>query len=369
MKICIFSPFYPIIKGGAEYQSKIIASYLLQFDEIFYISYGHPEEKIMVEGNIRIYCLKKPGWTDFFSIYYYSLIKINKILNTEAPDIIYQRVLNSYSYHLSNYAEKQTIPLFIHVADNFSLCFDNTVRGIIRRFLFNRIRDNYLKTNFTNFIIQTDEQMLLLKKQLILPVLKIYNMHPVMSTIYEKNEFDYDTLKIIWIGNAHKIKKLEVFINLAKNYVGEAHKFIIIGKLEDSKYGKSLKAMIDSTKNILYLDEKTNDFINSYLKHCFVLINTSESEGFSNTFIQAWLQGIPVISLDSDPDGIISQYDLGYYCHSDINKIDYYLNKLIADRDLYFEISRNCFSYAINKFSVKNNMGILRNALYSRFCQ
>jgi glycosyltransferase involved in cell wall biosynthesis len=366
MKICIFSPFYPVIKGGAEYQSKIIASYLSQFDEIFYVSYGHQEEKIMVEGNIKIYCLKKPGWADFLSIYYYSSIKIKKILNIEAPDIIYQRVLNSYSYHLSNYAEKQKIPLFVHIADNFSLCFDNTIRGIIRRFIFNRIHDNYFKTNFTNFIIQTDEQMRLLKKHSILPVLKMYNMHPVISTIYERGALDYDSLKIIWIGNARKIKKLEVFINLAKNYVKEAHKFIIIGKLEDSKYGKSLKAMIDSTENISYLGEKTNDFINSYLKHCFVLINTSESEGFSNTFIQAWLQGIPVISLSSDPDDIISQYDLGYYCHSDINMVDYYLNKLIVDRDSYFEISRNCFSYAINKFSIKNNMEILRDILYSR---
>jgi glycosyltransferase involved in cell wall biosynthesis len=159
---------------------------------------------------------------------------------------------------------------------------------------------------------------------------------------------------------------LERFIELAKSRLKERHVFIIIGKLDNSEYGKSLKMMINNTKNILYLGEKTNDFINDYLKYCFVLINTSESEGFSNTFIQAWLQGVPVISLNSDPDNIISQHRLGYYCSSDITKINLYLNKLISDYDLYSEISFNCFSYAVDNFSIKNNMEKLRSILYSR---
>jgi glycosyltransferase involved in cell wall biosynthesis len=188
-----------------------------------------------------------------------------------------------------------------------------------------------------------------------------------MSTIYQRDELDYGSLKIIWIGNARRIKKLDLFINLAKNHARKSHQFVIIGRLEDSKYGKSLKTMIDSVENILYLGEKTIDFINEYLKHCFVLINTSDSEGFSNTFIQAWLQGVPTISLNSDPDDIITQHNLGYYCCSDISKLDYYLNKLIIDKKLYSKLSYNCFYYAVNKFSIKRNMQILRNVLYQSY--
>jgi hypothetical protein len=34
-------------------------------------------------------------------------------------------------------------------------------------------------------------------------------------------------------------------------------------------------------------------------------------EGFSNTFIEAWLRGVPVVSLTEDPDGLIRNRGLG----------------------------------------------------------
>jgi glycosyltransferase involved in cell wall biosynthesis len=364
MKICIFSPFYPIIKGGAEYQAKIIAGYLLQYDEVFYISYGHPDEKIIFEDKIKIYCLKKTDKSDLYTFYYYSASKINRILRAESPHIIYQRVLNSYSYHLSLYAAHTKIPLFIHIADNYCLHFDLTTRSIIRRLFFFIIHWYYIKTRFINFIVQTDEQLRLLEMRSIIPVLKIYNMHPIIANIYYKNILDYKALKIVWIGSAREVKRLELFINLAKdNSEEKSLVFVIIGRLEDSEYGKSLKEMIDRLENIVYLGERANDFINDYLGDCFALINTSISEGFSNTFIQAWLKGVPVISLNADPDGIIERYNLGFCCAGNIHKIKYYLYKIINDSKLYLKISYNCFLYAVNNFSIETNMKLLRNVL------
>ena len=56
VKICFFVPFYPLIKGGAEYQSKIIATELQKEGyEIVYISYGHETEDCIYDNDFKIY--------------------------------------------------------------------------------------------------------------------------------------------------------------------------------------------------------------------------------------------------------------------------------------------------------------------------
>jgi glycosyltransferase involved in cell wall biosynthesis len=357
MKIFIFSCYYPLIKGGAEYQSKLLALEMKDDHSVFFISVGHDNEEIIYDDNIKIYCLKRTTLTEGLLLYYPFSKKMGAILSEEKPDIIYQRVLNSFSYHLSNFSVKNHIPFFLHIADNYCLSFNRSARSIVRRAMFSSII-----ANKTNFITQTKLQNALLARFGVTPILQIHNLHKLPDEIENRASREKNT--IIWIGSARKIKQLELFIKLANLFSNNDNlEFVIIGRIDNTSYGESLKSEINLTSNLTYLGEQTNDFVNSYLTNAFLLVNTSVSEGFSNTFIQAWMRGVPVISLNSDPDDIIREYDLGRICDGDLIHLKNSLDEFFNNHFMYLETSQRCLSLSREMFSIEANGYKLKNAL------
>ena len=95
-----------------------------------------------------------------------------------------------------------------------------------------------------------------------------------------------------------------------------------------------------------------------------LLVNTSISEGFSNTYIQAWLRGVPTLVFGADPDKTITKNQLGY-CVQTVDEAQEKICQLMQDQQLYAAISNNCLQYANNHFTVEimtdNFLNVLAN--------
>lgn len=347
LKICFFVPFYPIIKGGAEYQAKIIASELKNMGhEIIFISGGTEKRTVKFIDDFKVFQLSPlPTVFEKSLLYKKFMGEVTQILDKEKPTIIYQRILNTFTYRLSKYASKTKTPFILHIADNYSVEFSGK-KGMYKKFIFKDIlkRNPYL-------ICQTEYQYKKIEELGFKPQLIIPNMHPSIS----ETELKKDTNRIVWIGNARPVKQLEVFLNLACDLVEKDYTFNVIGKIPENNYGEMLLKKISNCKNVIYHGSKTNEYINDFLKVSGLLVNTSVSEGFSNTFIQSWMCGTPVLALNSDPDNVMGTHKIGINCKGEYNKLSMNLEKILL-ADNYNQVCKQSRKIAIRNFSTHANM-------------
>lgn len=366
-KILIISGFYPLFTGGAEFQMKLIANQLRDEFEIVFLYLGDvPNENVKstylkeIEG-YKVYFLQSPNKIDEISLRYFYAKRLLKIFEEEKPDFVYQRVLKFISFYIAKYQEKLNYRHIIHIADLFTLDFNtNNLRGKLNYYFFNKTL-SYQPI----FITQTTEQRIKLERLGGTSSLQLYNMHPSDEYDIEnlsKKKIEDDLKHIVWVANIKPIKQLEVLIELADRLQNKTGiHFDVIGNIQDAEYGKPLVEKMKTMKNVTHYTNKDNEFVNAFLlNNAFITVNTSISEGFSNVFIQSWVRGVPVLSLNSNPDDLFDKHlELGLYCANDFMLLMNYLLKLLDESSYQnraiksYQIGRELFSFK-NIESLKN---------------
>jgi glycosyltransferase involved in cell wall biosynthesis len=88
-----------------------------------------------------------------------------------------------------------------------------------------------------------------------------------------------------------------------------------------------------------------------YYAESALLVNTSPNEGFPNTFLEAWANYRPVISLGFDPDEIICKNRLGFHSKTFEQMIDN-IKTIIENNQLRTEMGVNARRYIEEKHNV-----------------
>jgi glycosyltransferase involved in cell wall biosynthesis len=128
----------------------------------------------------------------------------------------------------------------------------------------------------------------------------------------------------------------------------------MVGGAPAGEWAKQQLAAIAATPNVDYRGALSQSAVNSLLEETDLLVNTSDHEGFSNTFIQAWMRRVPVVSLRVDPDRLLSRGGLGAVAGGDEEQLYESVASLLQDPDRCAAIGARARRYALEHHAESN---------------
>lgn len=338
IKICIISEeAYPYFKGkgsgGSELQMTLLAKNLLvKGYEIYFITFskeGNFFENMKGINVYNPYFNKKKGWTHFLPN---NLYKFLSVLKKIEADIYIQRAGPLTTFLIKIFRKKYVYS----VSDNNSVTSNLKIKKISDlKYIFHILSIKFASCVFC----QTEYQRKALMNYTSLKSKVIRNIFiPNRKYKLEKKR------TILWVGRIIPIKSPEIYIELAKSLPNYNFKMIGGKSFGDEQYYKQIHDSTKTISNLEFLGPIPHDKIYEFYAEAGLFINTSSSEGFPNTFLEAWANKTPIISLNFDPDEVISKNELGFYC-SNFEELKVNTNKLMNNDDLRERMSINSLKY------------------------
>jgi glycosyltransferase involved in cell wall biosynthesis len=321
-KLLFLSAPFEYYKGGSEYQYKVLEHNFKERYEIYYL-FRHPtslSDKRYINYDYKV----RKSYNGY--LYTDSLV-IYRLIKELSPNIIYKRGVNYISAIGVYYAKLNKAKMILHIAsqndvEKFKLQFK---KNIIFEFV-NQYIAKYAINNADQIICQARYQKILLEKNygrscnLIIP-----NFHPIPEDKFDKTPL----IKIVWVANFKQLKQPELFLKLAEDFQDNHNiKFIMIGR-------------------------PGIDDVNRVLSESHIFVNTSQYEGFPNTYIQAWMRKVPVVALNVDPDDIIKTQRIGFHSKT-VEQMEQDVKKLVDNEKLRKKMGEKSRKFACNTFSTSS---------------
>ena len=116
------------------------------------------------------------------------------------------------------------------------------------------------------------------------------------------------TPRMVWLGRFAPEKRLELLLEVASR-CGDVE-FDVLGDGPAGPYVAELKERASMLENVNLVGYVPHTEVAGHYEKATGLICTSSSEGFPNTFLEAWSRGLAVVT-SFDPDGIVKKHGLG----------------------------------------------------------
>lgn len=333
MKICFISlRSYPLFTkksldyfGGAEVQMSLIAKALAK-DKKFQVSlivgdYG--QQAVIKQDKLVLYRSFKRG--RFFP---FEVIRFFRLLKKINADIYVERTMNIKVCLVAlfcRFLEKKFVYMLAHNWD----CHVSISR--------------YLSLKLANLIVaQTKDQQKQLLRNWKLSSFLLPSILPSTKALQGKiSQRD----RILWVGRADKWKRPEIFLKLVSLFPRQ--KFVMICRQGNNPYYfQQIFTQLQPLPNLEFFSEIPFSQIDNFFQQAKIFVNTSTAEGFPNTFLQAGLNQVPILSLSVNPDKFISHYQCGLVAENRLSRLVNHCQKLLSHSRWAYSLGKHNFHYA-----------------------
>jgi Glycosyltransferase Family 4 len=154
----------------------------------------------------------------------------------------------------------------------------------------------------------------------------------------------------LWAGRVISYKRPLAYVALARA-VPEARFWMLgipQGGEADQRLLSDLRRAAHGVPNLELLDPRPRCDVMALLERAVAIVNTSEFEGLSNTFLEAWSRGVPALSLSHDPDGLIERCGLGGFAHGSETRLASLVHEFWRLRGDQHELAGRCHLYVLD---------------------
>ena len=326
----VFDPNINKVFGGAEVDVYNISTELAK-DNNYEVScivydYGQPNNQI-IEGVNLIKSVKYRSAKIFWPSALY------KAMSKAKADIYFRKMPTLVSYITAIYCKIKKVTYLYKSASirdiSGAYASTNPFRGLCYKWSLK---------NANQIILQNDEDINKLHSIYELDGIVIKNAHKIKPNSSMKKD------SILWVGRSSKVKNPDLFLKLASAYPNE--KFIMICQQTSSTSDyEKLKEKSRELPNLTFYERVEFKHINSFFESAKLFINTSNSEGFPNTFIQAAINKTPILSYNVNPDNFLNKYNSGMSSDGDLDLFLKNFNSINNSKTLS-DMAENIFKYA-----------------------
>lgn len=121
---------------------------------------------------------------------------------------------------------------------------------------------------------------------------------------------------ILWVGRSVDFKQPQLYLEMARQFVTEKFVMICQQATGDCAYERLIEEA-SQIPNLEFMERVLFKDVDVYFRRAKLFVNTSESEGFPNTFIQSCKAATPILSLTVNPDRFLDCHGCGVCAEGD----------------------------------------------------